>query len=210
MSSQCSRKTANERNHQIFPRALSASPQLVPVETALQTFRVIRGDPSTLFAHAPRSVPGAVQLRDQRLPRMIRVRHAEAELYHALSTRWMDQQTGAAIIGNLFRIFGVNQATTIPNRYWKARSLALLSDELGKQTGSWRPVKATPVTLLIAAQQILQTAIFPPKPAEIVKACREVRKKLQNAHTLCNRWLDDLQNADAILLDFAPEQWVRP
>lgn len=90
-----------------FPRALSASPQLVPVETALQTFRVIRGDPSTLFAHAPRSVPGAVQLRDERLPRMIRVRQAEAELYHALSTRWMDQQTGAAIIGNLFRIFGV-------------------------------------------------------------------------------------------------------
>lgn len=109
-----------------------------------------------------------------------------------------------------FAYLASNQATTIPKSLLEGALTALLSDELGKQTGSWRPVKATPVTLLIAAQQILQTAIFPPKPAEIVKACREVRKKLQNAHTLCNRWLDDLQNADAILLEFAPEQWVRP
>src|SRR4029077_10006986 len=81
---------------------------------------------------------------------------------------------------------------------------------LGKLIDSWRPVKVTPTVLMIAAQQILQTAIFPPKPAEIVKICREVRKKLENAHALCNRWLDDLQKADAVLLEFAPEQWLRP
>jgi hypothetical protein len=189
-----------------FGRALAA---VIP---ALETYRGIQAEAQSDQFHWPhdaKHVAEAKRVRNARLPKFIGVQYASNLLASELR-RKLDRRPGAAIISGLYRSLGVKAGAELEGLLQGALDVILESDRVGRATGDWKPIGATPAVVALASRKILQTAVFPPKPSELANACRDARHTLAISQAWCEGWLEDLQAADALLLEFAREEWRQP
>lgn len=196
------------------PRSVSTTfaKPLEIVVTALELYRYIKSDAQHdqwHYPHNARHVAVAKRVRNQRLPMYGEVQEASNVLMSELR-RKLDRRSAATIIASLYRALGAKPGDDPEGLIEGSLDAILESDRLGRVTDAWKPIGATPAVVAIAAKKILQTAIFAPKPAELAQACRDARHTLEGARGWCDSWLEDLQKADAILLEFAHDDWERP
>jgi hypothetical protein len=68
----------------------------------------------------------------------------------------------------------------------------------------------TLTVLLMACLQLLDTKKFIPKPAELMKACRQAAEQRSNAYASLRATEYYIRRCDAVLMLFAPEKWTEP
>ena len=191
------------------------STAVAAVTPALATYRLIRHEAQEHQwnrKHDARGVSEAIKVRDRRLPFLMRVDGAEKALAKSVNLyglHRLDSEVAAELMGKLYRALGSK-----PNRDLLDGTLSMLleGDSLAYGTGQWEPINATSEILAIAVHKFLheEDRRFPPLPGEVAKKCREVKQMLAAAHWWCDSWLDGLKRADAILFEFAHDEWERP
>lgn len=78
-------------------------------------------------------------------------------------------------------------------------------------TELWQPVSISPAILAMAALDLMCTRErFKPLPAELYAACCRAAGKLAEAHERCRKVIAQCRDADAVLLQFARDEWARP
>jgi hypothetical protein len=86
----------------------------------------------------------------------------------------------------------------------------IASDDIGVASGLWEPLHATPTVLALACKALIAKSTFAPKPAELHAACRQALYHLKLAHNAAHGLADLARKCDAVLLQFAPDEWQRP
>jgi len=81
------------------------------------------------------------------------------------------------------------------------------SDDIARALGEWKPLYVNPTTLALACQSLIARSTFPPKPAELASACRKARNRVNGAVRFCEQLCEHAQRCDAVLLEFAPDEW---
>ena len=131
--------------------------------------------------------------------------NARTVLFHA-GYQQVDRATAALMVAALLGTFGAKSDKDL-----LAGMLDMLEgDEIAIASGLWHPLRVTPAMLAIACRKLIATATFPPRPAELYAACREASRSLRSAHDACDGLCDYVRRLDAVLLQFAPEQWREP
>lgn len=82
--------------------------------------------------------------------------------------------------------------------------------ELADATELWSPLRVSPVVLALACRQLIATATFPPRAAELHNACGEANYTLGRAQGRCESLLGHVRRCDALLLEFDHTEWQRP
>lgn len=86
----------------------------------------------------------------------------------------------------------------------------LESGEVAAASGMWQPLRVSPVALALACRQLIATATFPPRAAELREACSKANCTLRSAQRRCHELVEYVRRRDAILLEFAPDEWRAP
>jgi hypothetical protein len=159
----------------------------------------------TDVAHDARLTEWCAEIRGRRLGDFA----AAVDNRVALDRCWrapLGRQVAVKMVTALLEGFGVKDD--------KAAVSAMMEvfdgDELGRATKLWAPVEASPTAVALAAKKLIVTAVFPPRPAELANAVREAAKLLRRAADVCDRVVDMVRKADAVLLAFDYERWREP
>ena len=87
----------------------------------------------------------------------------------------------------------------------------LEGDEIAIASGLWKPLHVSPVGLALACRKLIATSPpYPPKPPELYEACREAENSLGLAQQAADKVVDFVRRCDAVLLEFAHDEWERP
>jgi hypothetical protein len=74
-----------------------------------------------------------------------------------------------------------------------------------------RPLYVSAVSLALACRELIANKErFAPQPAEVAEACREADRHIRFAQIRCEQVVNRVRRSDAVLLEFAPEQWCEP
>jgi hypothetical protein len=159
----------------------------------------------TDFAHDARLADWCAEIRARRLGDFA----AAVDSRFALDRGWrapLDRPGAVKMLTALLEGFGVKD-----DRGAVAAMLDVLEgDELGRATKLWAPIEASPAALALASKKLSVTAIFTPKPAELANAVREASTVLRRAADTCDRLVNMVRKADAVLLAFAYDRWREP
>lgn len=153
-------------------------------------------------------VPIATRSRDEWLPNLAEMDDARRALWRALGES-LDAASATEMLMMLYERLGVKAGGETDNLLLAALDL-FGADEIARATGMWKPNDVTPAALALAARKLIATSIYPPKPAELLAACREAGKVIAGAHATAQDYVDNTIEADAILLLHAHDEWQRP
>jgi hypothetical protein len=159
----------------------------------------------TDFAHDARLTEWCAEIRARRLGDFA----AAVDSRFALDRCWrapLDRPGAVKMLTALLEGFGVKDD--------KGAVTAMLdvleADELGRATKLWAPIEASPAALALASKKLSVTAVFTPRPAELANAVREAAKVIRRAADVCDRLVDMVRKADAVLLEFDYARWREP
>jgi hypothetical protein len=194
------------------PRALAIiNEPLVPIMSA---FTSTKGLPAgrSVYSHSVGMVPFAIEQRREMLPKIAQVMEAQSVLLPAAYS-WarngkLARPMAAKMVQALFRALNDK-----PTEEVIEGMLCMLEGEaagIGDATGLWKSVQITPAALSLACQTLIAKVKFPPKPSELLDACREASKKLQLAHARAVSFTLSFEAIDRILLEFAYDEWEKP
>jgi hypothetical protein len=194
------------------PRALAIiNEPLVPIMPA---FRLTSGLPSgrSVYSHSVGMVPFAIEQRREMLPKIAQIMEAKSDLLPAAYS-WarngrLARPLAARMIQALFR--ALNEK---PTEEVIEGMLCMLEGEatgIGDTTGLWKSVQITPAALALACQKLIATVKFPPRPSELLDACREASRKIMLAYARAVSFIESFEAMDRILLEFAYEEWEKP
>jgi hypothetical protein len=117
-----------------------------------------------------------------------------------------DRKTAVAMIGAMLGAFGAKADPVV-----MAGMLDMIeSEELGIATGLCQPMHLSAESLAIACRTLIANNKFIPKPAELHEACREAYRKLAAAFKTAEDLVMFVRRCDALLLEFAHDEWERP
>jgi hypothetical protein len=85
-----------------------------------------------------------------------------------------------------------------------------IHDRIGLSTGLWKSVPRHPIFLALGIKSLIARGVFSPEPSEVAEEVRRARERLCVEYHYTEQALERLQQADAILLKFAPDEWERP
>jgi hypothetical protein len=133
-----------------------------------------------------------------------------AALWPPRGSQWRDaearRQIAGAIIAIMFRSFGMRASDDPEGLIDGALATLLDGDEVAEAMGQ-EPINATPAVLAIAAQQLIRSAKYPPRPSEVAAACREARSMMRNRKAILDTWIDSLRKTDWKVLESDAERW---
>jgi hypothetical protein len=159
--------------------------------------------------HRSGFVATAITVRsDERLAKFLEADLADRTLCKALHER-LDGAVASKMLSALYRRLGV-KAGDETTGLLEGSLDSFGSDDIGRASGLWRPLEVSPAVLALACRKLINTAIYPPKPAEVRAACKEAHDKLFFAQQGAESVVEQVRKADAILLEFAHEQWEQP
>jgi hypothetical protein len=190
-------------------RALAASVYYKPLAFLAPALsvgtRIVPMRDLTDFAHDARLTEWCAEIRARRLGDFA----AAVDSRFALDRCWrapLDRPGAIKTLTALLEGFGVKD-----DKGAVAAMLDVLeADELGRATKLWAPIEASPAALALASKKLSVTAVFPPRPAELANAVREAAKLIRRAADVCDRVVDMVRKADAVLLAFDYERWREP
>jgi hypothetical protein len=171
-----------------------------------------------LFAHSVGMQRHALEERSKLLRHYGAARAASIALCDARCQR-LERNAAVVMIGKMLGAFGAKDDKDVLDGM-----LALVEgDEVSRAFGDearlwsgadidqpWLPLNVTPISLALACRKLSATSKFVPKPVELAKACRDAGARLRSAETFCDELMDYVRRCDALLLEFAPEQWRAP
>jgi hypothetical protein len=85
------------------------------------------------------------------------------------------------------------------------------SQRMGAVSGLWAPVDITPTVLALACQKLLNVHGFPHlKPSDLHSACKDASSRIKWAYEDADEFVDEFVELDAVLLEFAHDEWEKP
>jgi hypothetical protein len=129
-------------------------------------------------------------------------------LFSALTER-LERDVALDMVSALYAAVGVKAGGDADGQVMAVLDM-FESDALGAASDLWQPLNVTPAVLALACRKLITTTIYPPKPAELYAACREVRCKITWAVETCEDVVDTIVEADALLLRHARDEWRQP
>jgi hypothetical protein len=146
----------------------------------------------------------------ERLQIFPRVRDARLTLRAALWPLYRnvdeDRQISGAIIASMFRALGMKASDDVEGQIEGVLAAVIDGDEIAQAMGQ-RPLEATVPVLAMAAQLLLRSVKFPPRPSEVVEACRAARRTLTGQTGLLRAWIESLRTVDWRVLETDVERW---
>jgi hypothetical protein len=179
--------------------------RLAPVTAALHLGLRIPARDFRPVPHDPRVVGWAAEIRDLHLADVARADVSRGVL-RAGSRARLERRVALQMIGALLDALGAkNDEAAL------AAMVDLLEgDAIALASKLWEPINASPTALALAARKLIATQVFSLKPAELADACREAAKAMDKAEDACERLVEQVRQADAVLLAFAYDRWREP
>ena len=160
------------------------------------------------FGHSETSVPTARMIRNERLADFLQADAAAVTLFHARA-QTLERAIAIDMLTGLYRALGVKAGDETEAMVEGALSV-LLSNDIALASELWRPLKLSPAILSLACRKLIATAIYQPKPAEVHAACEDAGNNLLWAYQAADELREYVRRADAVLLQFAPDEWRQP
>lgn len=166
---------------------------------------VERRDNYCWFAHSARMLPFVTEHRRKYIRDFWPADRAYLILGRKVQES-LDRKSAAAMIAAMLGGFGAKTDKDV--------LIAMLDmiegDEIAIASGLWQPLHLSPAGLALACRQLIATAKFVPKPAELHAACREAQNRLHWAHDAADKLVDFVRRCDAVLLQFDHDEWEKP
>jgi hypothetical protein len=159
--------------------------------------------------HRAHAVCTAKHVRDNTLADFPRANAVARALSWDVHRPNIEQTDAYKMLSALYRRMGVKKSDESQGLLEGSLDM-FASDDIGRASGLWKPLNASPAILALACRKLIATAIYPPKPAEVRAACEEARDLLSSAERVADRLVEDVRKADAILLQFDYDEWQRP
>jgi hypothetical protein len=147
----------------------------------------------------------ALESRNKLLLHFAAANATSTTLSDALARR-LDRKTTVAMISAMLGALGAKGDKELLG----GMTELIEGDDLARASKFWKPLEAVPVTLSMACRKLIATSKFVPKPVELAEACREAMTELRSAERYCDELIGYVRRCDALLLEFAPEQWRVP
>jgi hypothetical protein len=89
--------------------------------------------------------------------------------------------------------------------------LMLEGQDIGAASGLWETARITPAVLALACRKLIATHKFKKllEPADLQEACCKAAASLQAASNKLDAFMREFLNVDAILLEFAHDEWEK-
>jgi hypothetical protein len=187
--------------------AIYDSPLPMRIVKALETGNKLRGFQRSFYGRPDRKgmAPVVLPLRDKWLEQFADADLAAGAL-ERISWAGIDRNLAIDMLTTLYRSLGAK-----PDDGSLAAAIDMFeSDALGVASGLWRPMNVTPAMLALACRSLINTCIFPPKPAELRNACREADRAIGYACAAATNFREQVVEVDALLLMQAHDDWERP
>jgi hypothetical protein len=113
-------------------------------------------------------------------------------------------------IDMLSALFGATAKAKAESKTLLAACVSMFApgaDSVALATGLWQPISRHPVVVAIAIQELINTAVFTPTPAEFRAAMVDAKRKLRGLATYAESWLELLQVSDRVVFDFDRPAW---
>jgi hypothetical protein len=166
------------------------------------------GRPDGLDARA--MVPQAVQRRNDTLISFAQADKAATSLYSELTFARLDRALAVEMVVTLYRAKGITAKNDPEGKLLAALDM-FASDDIGRASGMWEPMRVTPAAVSFACRKLIFAGgVFVPQASELRAACIEARNRIQWAHDAAAAFRDAVAEADAILLLNSYDEWQRP
>jgi hypothetical protein len=182
---------------ELSPFALLQRP-LARITPALRfSTQLLNRDPShatnSVFGRSASTVPWVTEQRARHLGEFARADEAEQVLCRAIGES-LKHKVAGALVGSMLTGFGAKAV----DKFMIASMVDLLieGDDIASASELWRPVKASPAILALACRKLIATSTFPPRPAELLAACREASYTLNSAMRAAEDLVDFLRRCD--------------
>jgi hypothetical protein len=183
-----------------------------PLVRALGVARRCQAQAVSHVAHHAEMVRVAASARAEHLGRFLAA-DASARALRAARERPLDPKVVTPMIVATVKAFGGAKALggeSAVKETMRAIIDVLTGDAIAMTTEMWLPVLATVPALALACRSLIATKTFVPKPCEFADEVRKAAMTLWAAETRCEAVVDYVRSVDAVLLEFAPEQWREP
>jgi hypothetical protein len=161
--------------------------------------------PFCVFAHTPGMADFAGEMRNKLLPYFVAANQAH-NLIAANNSIGIERKIAVAMVSAMLGALGAKG-----DKEALGGMIELIEgDAVARATGLWQPLNLTPAILAIACRKLIATSKFVPKPTELADACREAGREVARAECFCDELVDSVRRSDALLLEFAPDQWRAP
>jgi hypothetical protein len=163
---------------------------------------------STSVAHCKEMAPFASKERAKYLAEFARADAAEMVLSRANNLARPDRKMTSVMVGALLRALDAKSDRDA----LLGMTYMLESDEIAIASGMWEPLRLTETSLALACSKLIAATAtrFVPRPAELHAACVEARNNLLWAEQAARDLVDYTRRCDAVMLEFAPDEWERP
>jgi hypothetical protein len=166
------------------------------------------------WSHHADMVPRATARRKELLPNLAEAQEANRILFPAAYT-WVGPNLAVkpheavAMVNAMYKGLGVK-----PDGDTLEGMLSMFGAEasgIGDLIGMWKTVDITSTVLAIACRAIIAKHKFNLiKPADLREACSDASRRLRNLAGRTESFLDEFREVDAILLEFAHDEWEQP